>query len=828
MDLQAALTQGLTLHRQNRLAEAKAIYEAILKADERHFDALNLLGALFLQLADFPAAVTLFDKAIAVNPSVVAAHVNRGKALTAAGRLQEAVESYDRAVALSPAREEVLGDRGGLLLELGRPAEALASLDQALALNAQRAEYHYNRGGALRDLRQFDAALESFNKAIALKPDFANAYNNQGSVLLECRRPLAALSSFDRALELDSRSAEFHNNRGSALTQLGRHHEARLALDQALTLRSDYGEARNNLGNTLMGLKRTEEALAEYNKAIALKPDYAEAYSNRGNALLELRQPSAALASYDRAVALRPNYAEAYNNRGQVLTGLGRLEEALASYDKALVLKPDYAAAHYNRGVAIETAGRLEEALLSYNKAYALDPDLDSLLSICVHTKMKLCDWTNFSSSIEKLSEGVRATKKVSGPFALLSLTDDPHLQRKAAEIYAANHPRTDASGARTKRGHQDKIRIGYYSASFYRHAIGNIVADLFEAHDRSKFDIFAFSFSPDRQDEVRARISGAVTEFIDIRHLSDLSAAQISRDMGIDIAVDLAGYLQDGRLGLFAAGCAPIQVNYFGYPGTMGADYLDYVVADRTVIPENREQDFTEKVVWLPHSYMVNGVTRPISDKIFARGELGLPDAGFVFCCFNNSYKILPDTFDIWMRLLKAVDGSVLWLLADSAAAMANLRAEAAARGVDRKRLVFAERLPVDQHLARHRLADLFLDTFPYNAHTTASDALWMGLPIVTLAGKSFASRVAASLLRAIALPELITESAAEYEAKALELAKDRSKLSAIRDMLDTNRLSTPLFDSRLFAGHMEKAYREMYERHHNGLPAVSFAIQP
>jgi predicted O-linked N-acetylglucosamine transferase (SPINDLY family) len=340
-------------------------------------------------------------------------------------------------------------------------------------------------------------------------------------------------------------------------------------------------------------------------------------------------------------------------------------------------------------------------------------------------------------------------------------------------------------------------------------------MAELFELHDKSRFELVSFSFGPITNDEMRQRLEKSFDQFIEVGNKSDMELAQLSRDLNIDIAVDLKGFTQDLRAGIFAYKAAPIQVNYLGYPGTMGADYIDYIIADKTLIPLDAQSGYTEKVVQLPNSYQVNDRKRLISDKQITREELGFPENAFIFCCFNNNFKILPATFASWMRILKAVEGSVLWLFQDNPWAVENLKREALSHGVDANRLIFAEKIPLSEHLARHRLADLFLDTFPYNAHTTSSDALWVGLPVLTRMGQSFASRVAASLLNAIGLSELITTTLESYEALAIELAKHPAKLAAIKDKLAKNKLTTPLFDTPRFTQDLERAYIQMYERY-------------
>ncbi len=432
---------------------------------------------------------------------------------------------------------------------------------------------------------------------------------------------------------------------------------------------------------------------------------------------------------------------------------------------------------------------------------------------------MNLCDWSDLENQLKGLEASVSEELKVSRPFPIIGMVDKPELQLNVSRIYVnERYPAHGAFDAISSRPADGKIRIGYYSADFHNHATSILMAELFQEHDTQKFELYGFSFGPDTQDEMRSRVTSGFDYFFDVTKKSDREVAQMSRDFGIDIAVDLKGFTQDGRVGIFAEQCAPIQVNYLGYPGTLAAPYFDYIVADKTLIPQESQQYYTEKIIYLPHSYQVNDSKRKISQKVFTRQVLGLPESGFVFCCFNNNYKILPATFDVWMRLLKSVNGSVLWLLQRTPTAAENLRKEAKSRGIDPARLVFAPLMNPEEHLARHRFADLFIDTFPCNAHTTASDALWAGLPILTQIGKSFAARVAASLLNAMDLTELITTTSEEYESRAVELANDPLKLARIKKKLEQNRQTSPLFNGQLFARHIEAAFLEIHLRHLSG----------
>jgi protein O-GlcNAc transferase len=582
-------------------------------------------------------------------------------------------------------------------------------------------------------------------------------------------------------------------------------------------------------GNELFELKRLDEALASYDRALALKPDYAEVLSNRGLVLQELKRFDEALASYDHALAIKPDYASAFNNRGNALQELKRLDEALSNYDHALALKPDYAEAHFNRGNVLQRLGRYGEALSSYDRAIALKPDYRYALGGLADCAIKLCNWTQWDKLCGELCRHVIEQKSIISPFVLLGYSGDESPQLSCAKNFAQDRitvPSQRLCDGATWRN--DKIKVAYLSNDFHRHATSYLMAELFERHDRSRFEVIGVSFGPDDRSEMRARLVAAFDQFIDVRTKSDKDVAWLLCNLRIDIVVDLKGYCRDSRPGIFAFRPAPIQVSYLGFPGTMGVDFIDYIVADAVVLPFDRQPYYTEKIVHLPGCYQVNDRKRAIGARTPTRGEVGLPGEGFVFCCFNSNWKITPAVFDIWMRLLRAIEGSVLWLFCDNVGAEVNLRKEAAARGVDPARLVFAGRLPIADHLARHRLADLFLDTLPCNAHTTASDALWAGLPVLTCRGGSFAGRVAASLLKAVGLPELVTHSLAEYEALALQLARDSAALASVKTKLAQNRMTCPLFETDQFRRHIEAAYMMMWELWQRGENPRSFSVEP
>jgi predicted O-linked N-acetylglucosamine transferase (SPINDLY family) len=652
--------------------------------------------------------------------------------------------------------------------------------------------------------------------------------SNLGSSLNSIGHNQAAFSIFQKAIKIDPNEPMAWYNAANTLCDTGEYEESLTYYERSIKLNSQYCPALINYGKALFELKRYSESLTFYDEALRINQDSLDCLINKGAALKELKRYDEAIAHYDKALNLKPDYAEGWSNKGNVLNELKRYDEAIAHYDKALNLKPDYAEGWSNKGNVLNELKRYDEAIAHYDKALSLKPDIDWASGYLIHTKMKICSWSGLAESLENISKKVVANEKVTDPFALLALNDDALLHQKSSEIYIqSRYPFNPVLGPILKRPQSQKIRVGYFSADFHNHATGYLMAELFELHDKSKFELVGLSFGPIVNDEMRQRLEKSFDQFIEVGRKPDVEVARLSRDLNIDIAVDLKGFTQDARTGIFAHRAAPIQVNYLGYPGTMGADYFDYIIADKTLISPELQSCYSEKVVYLPNSYQVNDRKRLISDKKFTRQELGLPENGFVFCCFNNNYKILPATFASWMRILRAIEGSVLWLLQDNSWAVENLKKEAEKQGIAPDRLVFAERLPLPQHLARHRQADLFLDTLPYNAHTTTSDALWAGLPVLTLMGETFASRVAASLLNAIGLPELIASTREEYEALAISLAKNSQKLSDIKLKLANNRLSTPLFDTLLFTKNLEAAFIQMYEQYQAGLEPEHISIK-
>ena len=598
---------------------------------------------------------------------------------------------------------------------------------------------------------------------------------------------------------------------------------------KAVTINPKDAEAYNNQALVLKKINKLEDAIESLNQAIKIKPDFIQAYNGRGHLLVELNQLDDALENFNKAIEINPNFAEAYNNRGNILNKLNRHTESIESYDKAISINPNFAEAYNNRGGVQKDLKLYEAAHESYEKAIKIKPNLDFLLGSLIYTKLHLCNWKSFDENLKKIEENIIKGNKSLTPFSSLLLLNSPSLQKKAAEIYfKAKYISKDALKSFDERPENNKIRVGYYSADFRKHVMSDLLIHLFKCHDKSKFELIGFSFIPGKPDLMHNEIKKNFDQFFDVSLKTDKEIAQISKDMNIDIAVDLMGFTTHNRMGIFKESCAPIKINFLGYPGTLGSNHHDYIIADKTLIPKKNQKDYSEKIVYLPDSYKLDHSARKVSNKIFTKQEMGLPKKSFVFCCFNNNFKITPNAFNTWMNTLKSVNNSVLWLMIkkNNPTVKNHLKKEALKKGIESDRLIFANRMPLSDHLARLKLADLFIDTMPYNAHTTASDALWVGLPVLTLCGETFASRVAASMLNAVGLSELITLTDKKFEDLAIELGNNPKKLQQIKNKLNNNKISKPLFNSKLFTKNIEKAYSIIYEEHLKKLPIKNIEI--
>lgn len=725
--------------------------------------------------------------------------MSRALALHQAGRLDDAEALCKVLLEAEPRHAAALTTLGTIHAQRGNFAEAMRLLDISLEMDPHQANALYNRGMIMAELKRFDEALDSYARASALEPGNPVILNNRGSAM-------AALKRFDEALD---------------------------CYDRAIAINADYSDAFFNRGLVLSELNRHEEALDSYDRAIVIGPDDARAFFHRGNVLTCLQRLVRAVASYDRAIALDPGDPLVFNNRGNALADLCRQREALDSYDRAIALKPDYVEALFNHGVAMSELNRHEEALKSYQRAVEVRPDFQYTFPYAqgsiASARLNLCNWSSYEDTVNRAVERSLAGERAIVPFDSYMLRDSAVLHYRCAQTYSRD--RNPASARPLWKGERyahERIRLAYVSFDFRPHVLASQFAGVIEHHDRTRFETTALSLYPGAPGNMQNRLRNGFERFIDVSDESDLEVARRIRELEVDILVDLTGYTRGGRMGIFAWRPAPVQVN-FNCPGTTGTDFIDYIVTDRVVVPPEHHAYYTEKVVYLPDTFQPNDAGRRIADRTPSRAEAGLPEKGFVFCSFNTSYKFRPPVFDVWMRLLLKCEGSVLWLRSPNATVVDNLRREAKARGVNPARLIFAPYVNrLEDHLARQRIADLFLDTLPYNAQTTASDALWAGLPVLTCLGGALPGRVAASALTAVGLPQLITHSLEQYETLGTLLAQEPERLRRIRDKLAANRLAFPLFDTARFTRHLETGFEQMLRLRTQGELPCHFAVAP
>ena len=720
-------------------------------------------------------------------------NINAAIALHQSGRIAEAKTAYETVLAQTPADANAWHRLGIVHLQLGKPLDALSCIEKALAIDPDRAEAHFDLATVLAMLNRRDEAIPHFEKVLALNPAHAGAHNNLGIVLKALHRHAEAVDHYQQALALKPDYAEACNNLGNALQALKRYDEAVQCYQKLLALRPDNAQTHNNLGNALQCLNRYEEAIRNYARALTLKPDFAEAHHNLGNALAALHRHAEAVPHYERALAVQPKFAKALNSLGISLFALNRHAEEMRCYERALEIEPDYLnpQMHYIY-------------LCAQQGLWHPDREQDVLA--------KIVQYPNPSEI---------------NPFVILHFVESALLQKEIAQLYAGSLVSAgDAPVAVQPRvsGADARIRVAYFSGDFRVHPISFLMAELFELHDRARFDITLLSYGPDDHSDIRQRIA-ASARFVDLRGLPRHTVHERIRALEPDILIDLQGYTEGSLTKLLAQRSAPLQVNWHGYPGTLGADFIDYIIADPFVVPAGAEDFYTEKIVRLPDCYQPNDRQRAVAPAQ-PRAAYGLPETGVVFCSFNQVAKIRPDIFALWLEVLADVNGSVLWIKA-GAEAERNLKRVATERGFDPQRLIVAPNAPLmADHLARYRVADIALDTYPYGSHATASDALWAGCPVVALTGETFASRVSGSLLNAIGLPELVTHNREDYKRLLLRLAQSAPYRQEVRARLQHNRDTAPLFDTPRFVRNLERAYEAMIERARAGLPTDNIGV--
>ena len=821
LTIDQALQKAVEAHKAGKVQEADRLYTAILKAQPKHPDANHNLGLLAVSIGKAKDALPFFKTALEANPTIAQFWISYVDTLIKLDRPADAKAVFDQAKSKG-VKGEVFGGLQKKLAEIkGAP-----SVNKALALEKLR---QINIPNGLKLDQALDLAKRKtkeglINEAQAIYDEILTKFPKN-------KRAIKGLKSLQTKKSVSASYVEDppQDQLQSLINLYNRGHLKR-AFQQSKLLVTTFPNSATLLniqGALLKDLGQLDLSIKVYRKALFIKSDYAEAYNNMGITLQEQKKLVEAEKAFNKAIAIKPDYALAYFNMGNALKSQGKLEEAIEAFKRALAIKPDYAKALYNIGNSLKDQGKPKEAIASYKKTLSLKPDYARARAQKLHLQAQMCEWLAIKEDLTSLKTLGVAGKSVP-PFAILSLEDMPERHRLRSERYARekfSQKPLPSPAIPSKR--PDKLRIGYFSADYGEHPVAYLIAKVLEQHNRDEFEVFGYSLHGNQQDELGPRLINSFDRFVDVQNMSDKDVAHKVRQDGIDIAIDLNGYTQYSRTEIFAYRAAPIQINYLGFPGTTGTDFIDYIVADRYIIPPENQKYFSEKVLYLPNTYMPTDNGRELSERHITRKDMGLPEDAFVFCCFNNNYKITSSEFDIWMRLLNKVEGSVLWLRQSNQWSELNIKKEAKKRKVDPARVLFAGRVPMAEHLARQKLADLFIDTFSFNAHTTAAEALWAGLPVVTKTGQGFAARVAGSLLKAVGLPELITKNEHDYEMLILELVTNIRKLSEIRKKLAANRLEQPLFDTEQYTKHIEDGYKQAYENYFEGNSPKTITVQ-
>jgi len=848
----ALLNKSTALLRLNKIEEALAAADHALTIDSQQVTAYMNRGSALLSLGQQEPALLAFDQALALRPGYANALINRSSVLSALGRHAEALQSADEALAAQPNVLSALLNRAAALLGLQRPGAALETLDRILVHHPRHLKALLNKSKALQELKRFEEALQVAETALTVDPMGLTGWQNKLQALLGMKRYEDALAELQHIPETQRFADEIQLIRARALLALRRYEETSLALDPLLKQDPPTIGAILIKIELFLWLQQNANALACVEQGLTLYPDDKDLLLSQVSVLLLLNQNIRALATVERVLALDVAHTKALMAKATVLIALGRFQEALRISDRLLSREGLEWQIYANLGGALAGLQRFAEARDAFANAERLDKvafrdnyqngpfnfrpadsvtsnlDPRAIYTSHVGDRLTRCEWADYLTTIHTIRELVETALAEGADmpldsFQALSLPLPPSLQLAVARSQAE---RIKSGMAEIKRSQSfiyvnesiDKLKIGYVSADFCNHPTAHLMRSVFRLHDRQRFEIHGYALSKDDNSVYYRQIKADCDHFVDLTEFNNAQAARRIHQDGIHLLVDLMAYTKDARTEIFALQPAPIQVNYLGFPGTMGADFIHYIVADPVVLPLENAQFFSEQPVYLPDCYQVNDHWQEIAETGISRSDQGLPERGFVFCCFNQAYKLDPVMFAVWMRILKQVPESILWLYATNDEVKDNLHREAEMHGVAGERLLFAQRLPKDRHLERHRLADLFLDTRIYNAHTTASDALWGGLPVLTCKGQTFAGRVGASLLQAVGLPELITETLEEYERKAVHLATHPEELAGLRSRLAANRLQAPLFDTERFVRHLEQAYRMMWERYEKG----------
>jgi protein O-GlcNAc transferase len=855
------------LHKDGKLEEAKVIYENFFNSNPENLEVLHLLGTLEAQRGNFTRAIELLEQAVLKKSHLWDTFFNLGNAYIEVASYEKAVLNYQKSLIIKPKNDVVFDGLGKAFCNLNNFEEALNNYKKAIKLNKNNDRYYCNQGISLIELKLFDQALKSFEKAIEINDQELYYFYNLGLVQFNLEKYEDSLVSFDKAIKISPGFPNVHLCKADVLVRLNKNQLAEESYRKSIELNPFLCDAHYNLGILKLQSNNEEEALVHFNETLKIKPDFAKAlnaigvyklnyfeyvqaldffsraieidsedpsfYLNRGNAYASLKKYQEAFDDYGKVIEIKSDYYQAYSNRGSILlTQFNQPEAALILFEVAIGINPDFADAHINKAEALNRLGMEELALNSFLRALEIDSNASYIIGKCLHYKMKLCDWDGLREGISICESMFYNSIPAAVPFDAINIMDNPEIHLLSAKLIKSSIAKP--FGEIPKRSPKSKLKIGFYSTDLYYHPVSIWLVEQLENFDKSKFELFAFSFKT-VNDPMQARLQLAFDHYIDVEKLSDYEVTQLSRDLEIDIAIDLNGQTAGARPLIFSGRAAPIQVNHIGFPGTLAKEYIDYMIFDKSIINESYRNYYVEKIAFVPCACTYDR-ERKISQLPLTRSEFGLPENGFVFTCQNGAQKISPEVFDVWMSILREIPNSVLWLQKPNKIALKNLCLEAEKRNVSQDRLIFSQREAVSidkeqerigRYLASYQLADLFLDTWPYNAGTTAVDALWAGLPIITKAGKSIGGRMAASALTSVEMPELITNSEDEYKNLAIRMAQDTKYFKVVKTKLQQKILTSPLFDPVGNTRHIEKAFLEMYRKYQAGEKPGDFVIE-
>lgn len=827
---------GNSLKELNDIDGAIQFYLKAIKIKPRFGDAYNNLASCYMQLGQTNEAIETYRMALILNPNLVDAQSNLGNLFKSQGLFDDAKNCYLNAINVKPDFAVAWNNLAGLYKDQGLLNESIENYEEAIRLVPNFADAHSNLGNAYKEIGKLEDAIKCYKKAIEIRPDFAIAHGNLASCYYDKGKLELAIRTFRYAIQLEPNFPDAYNNLGNALRELNQLDESINCYRTALRLKPDHPHAYNNLGNALKDKGMIKEAIHCYVTAARLMPNFAAAHSNLGSLLKEQGKLDQALAHYQQAVQIDPKFADAYSNMGNVYKDLNRFEESINCYTNAIRLKPDFPDAYSNLASAYKDSGRLDDAITCYRKALSLRPSFPDAFSNYVHCLVFICDWRERDKDFKKLADFLEkqlldnnALPSVQPFHALvypLSLQKFMDISKKYAQRAVLNISLIDKPNFRyrNKLLKDERLKIGYVSSDFGNHPLSHLMQSVFGFHNKSRYEIFCYSLTQSDKSQWRNKIESEVENFKDISTLATEDAVKLIHNDGINILINLNGYTKGARNEIFALKPAPIQIGYMGFCGTLGADYIQYMIADNVVIPTESRKYYTEKIINMPHSYFVNDHLQSAKDvldpdKCPSRSDYDVPEEKFVFCNFNQVYKIDPQTFTIWMNILKRVPNSILWLLRFPPIAETNILAEAKNQGIAESRIHFTDVAPKEEHLKRGYLADLFLDTPECNAHTTGCDILWGGTPMLTLIKEKMSSRVASSLLKAARMDELITYNFEEYEELAVTLATDIDKLWNLRKKLEELRTDCPLFDTKRWVQNCETGLSLAWNRYEQGL---------